>query len=93
MNALLSVSDKEGLVEFARGLVGLGVKLFATGGTERTLREAGLSVHPVQELTDFPELLDGRVKTLPPGVHAGILARRDDPGHLQQLAEHGLQTI
>jgi phosphoribosylaminoimidazolecarboxamide formyltransferase/IMP cyclohydrolase len=93
VNALLSVSDKEGLVEFARGLDGLGVKLFATGGTERSLRDAGLPVHPIQELTGFPELLDGRVKTLHPGVHAGILARRDDPKHLQQLAEHGLQTI
>jgi phosphoribosylaminoimidazolecarboxamide formyltransferase/IMP cyclohydrolase len=93
VNAILSVSNKEGLVDFARGLQGAGVNLFATGATEHALQEAGLPVHPVQELTGFPELLDGRVKTLHPGVHAGILARRDDPKHLQQLAEHGLQTI
>ncbi len=93
MNALLSVSNKEGLVEFARGLHTLGVTLFATGGTERVLGDAGLRVRPLEELTGFPELLDGRVKTLHPHVHAGILARRDDPRHLEQLAERGLALI
>jgi phosphoribosylaminoimidazolecarboxamide formyltransferase/IMP cyclohydrolase len=93
MNALLSVSDKTGLVDFARGLDGLGVSLYATGGTERVLREAGLSVHALQELTGFPELLDGRVKTLHPNVHAGILARRDDPRHLQEIADRGMKLI
>jgi phosphoribosylaminoimidazolecarboxamide formyltransferase/IMP cyclohydrolase len=93
LNALLSVSDKTGLSEFAQGLKSLGVKLYATGGTERALREAGIAVSSLQELTGFPELLDGRVKTLHPNVHAGILARRDEPRHLQELAEKGLQLI
>ena len=93
MNALLSVSDKSGLVEFARGLAGLGVTMYATGGTERALREANIPVHALQELTGFPEMLDGRVKTLHPNVHAGILARRDEPRHLQELAERELKLI
>ncbi|GAC1481543.1 MAG: bifunctional phosphoribosylaminoimidazolecarboxamide formyltransferase/IMP cyclohydrolase [Candidatus Dormibacteria bacterium] len=93
MNALLSVSDKTGLVDFARGLESLDIQLYATGGTEKALREAGVSVHSLQELTGFPELLDGRVKTLHPNVHAGILARRDEPRHLQELAERGLKLI
>src|SRR6202048_3820753 len=93
MNALLSVSNKTGLSEFARGLDGLGVTMYATGGTERTLRDAGIPVHALQELTGFPEMLDGRVKTLHPNVHAGILARRDEPRHLQELADRELQLI
>jgi phosphoribosylaminoimidazolecarboxamide formyltransferase / IMP cyclohydrolase len=93
LNALLSVSDKTGLVEFARGLDGLGVRMFATGGTERVLRDANIPVSSLQDLTGFPELLDGRVKTLHPHVHAGILARRDEPRHLAELAERGLQLI
>ena len=93
MNALLSVSDKTGLVDFARGLLRLGVTLYATGGTERALREAGVEVHALSELTGFPELLDGRVKTLHPNVHAGILARRDDPSHMQEVADHGMKLI
>jgi len=93
LNALISVSDKTGLNEFARGLRALHVQLYATGGTERALREAGVEVRSLQELTGFPELLDGRVKTLHPNVHAGILARRDEPRHLQELAERGLQLI
>jgi phosphoribosylaminoimidazolecarboxamide formyltransferase / IMP cyclohydrolase len=93
MNALLSVSDKTGLIDFARGLDQLGITMYATGGTERALREAGLPVHALQELTGFPELLDGRVKTLHPNVHAGILARRDEPRHLQELGEHGMKLI
>ncbi|MDQ6713276.1 MAG: bifunctional phosphoribosylaminoimidazolecarboxamide formyltransferase/IMP cyclohydrolase [Candidatus Dormibacteraeota bacterium] len=93
MNALLSVSDKSGLVEFARGLDGLGVTMYATGGTERALREANIPVHALQELTQFPEMLDGRVKTLHPNVHAGILARRDEPRHLQEVADRELKLI
>ena len=93
MNALLSVSDKSGLVDFARGLEQLGVTIYATGGTERALREAGIPVHALQELTGFPEMLDGRVKTLHPNVHAGILARRDEPRHLQELADRELKLI
>src|ERR1700686_5839287 len=93
MNALLSVSDKTGVVEFARGLDCLGVTIYATGGTERALREADVPVHALQELTGFPEMLDGRVKTLHPNVHAGILARRDEPRHLQELADRGLKAI
>jgi phosphoribosylaminoimidazolecarboxamide formyltransferase/IMP cyclohydrolase len=93
VNALLSVSDKRGLPEFARGLQALGVTLYATGGTERVLREAGLTVRPLSELTGFSELLDGRVKTLHPSVHAGILARRDEPRHLQELADREIELI
>ncbi|HEV2012459.1 MAG TPA: bifunctional phosphoribosylaminoimidazolecarboxamide formyltransferase/IMP cyclohydrolase [Candidatus Dormibacteraeota bacterium] len=93
MNALLSVSDKTGLVDFARGLNSLGVTMYATGGTERALRDAGIPVHALQELTGFPEMLDGRVKTLHPNVHAGILARRDEPRHLQELADRELKLI
>src|SRR6202035_5109809 len=84
---------KTGLSDFARALDGLGVTMYATGGTERVLREAGIPVHPLQELTGFPEMLDGRVKTLHPNVHAGILARRDEPRHLQELADRELKLI
>ena len=91
--ALLSVSDKAGLGDFARGLAGLGYELFSTGGTLRALAGEGLPVRPVSELTGFPEIMDGRVKTLHPGVHGGILARRDRPQHLAALAEHGLAPI
>src|SRR5437660_4152393 len=93
MNALLSVSDKTGLADFARGLDRLGITIYATGGTELVLREAGLPVHALQELTGFPELLDGRVKTLHPNVHAGILARRDEPRHLQELGDRDMKLI
>jgi len=93
VNALLSVSDKAGLVDFARGLAQLEVKLFATGGTERALREAGVEVRALQELTGFSEMLDGRVKTLHPNVHAGILARREEPRHMRELEERGLPLI
>ncbi|MGH7321691.1 MAG: bifunctional phosphoribosylaminoimidazolecarboxamide formyltransferase/IMP cyclohydrolase [Candidatus Rokuibacteriota bacterium] len=91
--ALLSVSDKTGLVELARGLVALGVGLISTGGSARALKEAGLPVREVAEVTRFPEMLDGRVKTLHPAVHGGILARRDDQDHLRQLAAHGIEAI
>jgi phosphoribosylaminoimidazolecarboxamide formyltransferase/IMP cyclohydrolase len=92
--ALLSVSDKTGLVDFARNLVSsYGVELIATGGTRTTLATAGLPVKDITELTQFPEILDGRVKTLHPAIYAGLLARRDKPEHLQTLAEHGLPEI
>ncbi|GAC1654423.1 MAG: bifunctional phosphoribosylaminoimidazolecarboxamide formyltransferase/IMP cyclohydrolase [Candidatus Dormibacteraceae bacterium] len=91
--ALLSVSDKSGLEPFARGLHGLGFEIFSTGGTLTALVEAGIRAQSVSELTGFPEIMDGRVKTLHPGVHGGLLARRDRPEHLAALDEHGLKTI
>jgi len=93
VNALLSVSDKTGIVELARALERLGVRLVSTGGTARLLADAGLEVTEVAELTGFPELLDGRVKTLHPNVHAGLLARRDVPAHASALQEHGIAPI
>src|SRR6202011_2637537 len=93
MRAILSVFDKTGVVDFARGLEGLGFEVFSTGGTEALLREAGINVRGVQELTGFPEMLGGRVKTLHPAVHGGILALRGDAGHLDELAHRGLQPI
>ncbi len=91
--ALLSVSDKSGLIELARGLVSYGVELVSTGGTRKALAEAGLAVRDVAGLTGFPEMLDGRVKTLHPMVHGGLLARRDDPEHMKTIAEHGIAPI
>ncbi|WP_326543941.1 bifunctional phosphoribosylaminoimidazolecarboxamide formyltransferase/IMP cyclohydrolase [Pseudorhodoferax sp.] len=93
LTALLSVSDKAGVVDFARTLHGHGVRLLSTGGTARLLADAGLPVTEVAEVTGFPEMLDGRVKTLHPRVHAGLLARRDSPAHMGALAEHGIATI
>ncbi len=91
--ALISVSDKAGLVDFARALVGHGVALVSTGGTSRALAEAGLPVQDVADVTQFPEMLDGRVKTLHPAIHGGILARRDLPAHLDKIAEYGIAPI
>jgi phosphoribosylaminoimidazolecarboxamide formyltransferase / IMP cyclohydrolase len=91
--ALLSVFDKEGLVPFARGLAACGVELVSTGGTATLLEESGLPVRRVAGLTGFPEMLDGRVKTLHPRIHAGILAVRANAGHVRDLAEHGIATI
>ena len=91
--ALISVSDKTGLTGFARGLQRLGYELFATGTTLKALHDAALDARPVSELTGFPEMMDGRIKTLHPGVHAGILARRDRPEHMQSLRDHGLHEI
>ena len=91
--ALLSVSDKRGLVELAGGLVRHRVQLISTGGTFAALQEAGLPVTYISEVTGFPEILDGRVKTLHPAIHGGILARRDEPKHLAQLAEAGIAPI
>ncbi|RRA50141.1 bifunctional phosphoribosylaminoimidazolecarboxamide formyltransferase/IMP cyclohydrolase [Acidipila sp. EB88] len=91
--ALLSVTDKEGLVPFARGLAAHGVELVSTGGTARTLREAGLAVRDIDDLTGFPEMLDGRVKTLHPKVHGGILHIRSKPEHAAAVAAHGIEPI
>ncbi|HET7586421.1 MAG TPA: bifunctional phosphoribosylaminoimidazolecarboxamide formyltransferase/IMP cyclohydrolase [Gemmatimonadaceae bacterium] len=91
--ALLSVSDKSGLVEFATGLTALGWELLSTGGTARALREAGVAVIDVSAVTGFPEIMDGRVKTLHPAVHAALLARRDDDEHMRVLAQHHFTPI
>ena len=91
--ALLSVSDKSGLTGFARGLQRFGFELYATGNTLRTLEEAAVDAHPVTDLTGFPEMMDGRIKTLHPGVHGGLLARRDKPEHMEALERNGLKTI
>lgn len=91
--AILSVSDKTALIPFARFLQQRGIILYSTGGTFKTLQEAGLAVLPVSELTNFPEILDGRVKTLHPAVHAGLLAKLDDPEHVTQLATHRIESI
>jgi phosphoribosylaminoimidazolecarboxamide formyltransferase/IMP cyclohydrolase len=91
--ALLSVSDKTGLVEFARGLAAFHVDLISTGGTRKALADAGLKVRDIAEVTGFPEMLDGRVKTLHPRIHGGILAVRDNPEHMQALQTHDIQPI
>jgi phosphoribosylaminoimidazolecarboxamide formyltransferase/IMP cyclohydrolase len=93
MRALLSVSDKTGLIEFARGLIDHGYDLVATSSTSRALVEAGVEVQSVADVTGFPEMLDGRVRTLHPAIHAGILARRDNPEHMRQLAESRFEPI
>ena len=93
LTALLSVSDKTGIVDFAKALAAAGVRLLSTGGTARLLAEAGLRVTEVAEVTGLPEMLDGRVKTLHPRIHAGLLARRDLPAHMAALREHGIGTI
>lgn len=93
MRAITSVSDKTGVTEFAQGLSKLGYEIFSTGGTKKALTEAGVTVKSVSEITGFPEILDGRVKTLHPAVHGGILARRDLPAHMAQLAENNMETI
>ncbi len=91
--ALVSVHDKSGVVELVRGLAALGVEILSTGGTARLLRDSGVAVRDVEEVTGFPEMLDGRVKTLHPKVHGGILARRDRPEHLAQLNAQGIEPI
>jgi len=93
LRAILAPFDKTGLIDLARGLAGLDVELYATGNTFRILREADVPVRPVSDLTQFPEILDGRVKTLHPAVHGGILARRDKPAHMAELERHGLGPI
>src|SRR5699024_733899 len=91
--ALLSVSDKTGIVEFAQALANKGVRLLSTGGTAKLLKQAGLTVTEVAEHTGFPEILDGRVKTLHPRIHGGLLARRDAPQHMNTLDEHAIDAI
>ena len=93
LTALISVSDKTGVIELARGLADLGIRLLSTGGTAKLLADQGLPVTEVADMTGFPEMLDGRVKTLHPRVHGGLLARRALPAHMQALAEHGIATI
>lgn len=93
MRALLSVSDKTGIVEFAKGLSELGYEILSTGGTLKTLQEAGINVSPVSKVTEFPECLDGRVKTLHPKIHGGILAIRDKQEHISQMKELDIQGI
>lgn len=93
MRALISVSDKTGVVEFARELEKLGVEIISTGGTMKAISDAGIKVTGISDITGFPECLDGRVKTLHPGVHAGLLARRDHEDHMRQLSELGIETI
>jgi phosphoribosylaminoimidazolecarboxamide formyltransferase/IMP cyclohydrolase len=93
MRAIISVSDKSGVVDLARGIKELGIEIFSTGGTKKSLESAGVKIHSISELTGFPEILDGRVKTLHPAVHGGILARRDLPQHLSQLRQNRIEAI
>ena len=91
--ALLSVSNKTGIVEFARGLVRFGFRIISTGGTAKLLKDNKIDVTEVAAVTDFPEMLDGRVKTLHPKIHGGLLGRRDKPKHLEEMAKHGILPI
>ncbi len=91
--AIISVSNKEGIVEFSRTLESMGVEILSTGGTARTLREAGISVKEVSEYTGFPEMLDGRVKTLHPKIHGGLLSRRNNQKDMEEIKEHGIEPI
>jgi len=91
--ALISVSDKTGLIDFARALAGYGVELVSTGGTAKAIKDAGVTVMDVSELTGFPEMMDGRVKTLHPKVHGGLLAVRGNKEHGAAMAAHGIRPI
>ena len=91
--ALISVTNKEGVLEFARELASLGVQILSTGGTARVLREGGLKVTDVSEYTGFPEMLDGRVKTLHPKIHGGLLGLRSNPDHVKTMKQHGIENI
>lgn len=91
--ALLSVSDKRGIVDFARGLADMGVEVVSTGGTARELEAAGLQVRTIDDLTGFPEIMDGRVKTLHPKLYAGLLAMRDNPEHVRAASEHEIEFV
>src|SRR5476649_1488236 len=91
--ALISVSDKEGLIELGKALAGHGVEILSTGGSAKTLRDAGLKVIEVSDHTGFPEIMDGRVKTLQPSIHGGILARRTDAGHKKAMSDHKIAPI
>ena len=91
--ALISVTDKSGIVEFARSLDKTGIEIFSTGGTAKTIRDAGIKVTDISEYTGFPEMMDGRVKTLHPKVHGGLLARRDNQLDIQMMKTHGIKDI
>ncbi|NOX19885.1 MAG: hypothetical protein GXO99_01290 [Nitrospirae bacterium] len=91
--AIISVSDKSGIVEFAKALNDFGVEILSTGGTAKKIKDAGVPVTEVSDYTGFPEMLDGRVKTLHPMIHGGILALRDNPEHMKALQAHGIKTI
>src|SRR6266850_8313667 len=91
--ALISVSDKTGIVEFARELKRFDVEIISTGGTARALRKAGIEVRDVSDITGFPEMMDGRIKTLHPRLHGGLLALRDNPQHVKAMSEHGIEPI
>lgn len=91
--AIISVSNKEGIAEFAKALGSFGIEILSTGGTAKALREAGISVKEVSEYTGFPEMLDGRVKTLHPKIHGGLLSRRDNFRDMEEIKEHGIDTI
>src|SRR6266850_5161127 len=91
--ALISVSDKTGIVEFARELTAFKVEILSTGGTAKALRDAGIAVRDVADITGFPEMMDGRIKTLHPRVHGGLLALRDNPEHVAAMHEHGIEPI
>ncbi len=91
--AIISVSNKKGVVEFAKALNSLGVEILSTGGTAKALREAGVSVKDVSDYTGFPEMLDGRLKTLHPKVHGGLLSRRDNPKDMEDIKEYGIELI
>src|SRR6266542_2766726 len=91
--ALISVSDKTGIVDFARELKRFNVEIISTGGTAKALREAGIEVREVSDVTKFPEMMDGRIKTLHPRIHGGLLGLRDKPEHLAAMKEHGIEPI
>ena len=91
--ALISVTDKSGIVEFARSLERLGVEILSTGGTAKTMRDEGIKVLDISEYTGFPEMMDGRVKTLHPKVHGGLLGRRDNQQDIQMMDIHGINNI
>lgn len=93
MRAIVSVSNKSGLVDFVRKLRDLNIEIFSTGGTKKSIEVEGIKVHSISEITGFPEILDGRVKTLHPAVHGGILARRDLPQHMTELSKNKIETI
>ena len=93
MRALVSVSDKTGIVPFVKELVSLGYEVISTGGTSKALKESGVAVIPVSDVTGFPEILDGRVKTLHPKIHGGLLAKRDNKEHVETLKEHNIAPI
>ena len=91
--AIISVTDKSGVVEFAKSLSKFGVQILSTGGTAKALRDGGVSVTDISEYTGFPEMMDGRIKTLHPKVHGGLLGMRDNPDHVRMMKEHGIEAI